>query len=229
MNAQYTGKKIAELRKGKGLTQKDIAERLHVSVAAVSKWERGLNFPDLMLTEPLSEILGITVSELLGLEGRSADRIIQDIAELSGNEMTLKKKRLIKSALLILVSVALFIAIYLAVYMSVKDNSFWRSLFEFRIIGILNPLSAVLSLAAIALAVTSIFTCKEKWIAFSFTSLICCSSAMLIPTLVTYLTIRFEYLSTVEDVIGGDLFAFTVVFFATVIFNVCSFLIHKKL
>ena len=74
MDAQYTGNKITELRKSKNWTQKDVAEKLHVSIAAVSKWERGLNFPDLSLMEPLSEILGISVSELLGLENESADQ-----------------------------------------------------------------------------------------------------------------------------------------------------------
>lgn len=43
MDMQYTGNKITALRKEKGWTQKEVAERLHVSIAAVSKWERGLN------------------------------------------------------------------------------------------------------------------------------------------------------------------------------------------
>lgn len=51
MNAEYTGKKIAELRKNKDMTQKELAEKLHVTDKAVSKWERGVNFPDLELNE----------------------------------------------------------------------------------------------------------------------------------------------------------------------------------
>lgn len=43
MDAHYTGNKITELRKSKNWTRKDIAEKLHVSVAAVSKWERGVS------------------------------------------------------------------------------------------------------------------------------------------------------------------------------------------
>ena len=53
MDILYTGKKIAELRKEKGLTQKEFAEILHVTDKAVSKWERGLNFPELFTLEKL--------------------------------------------------------------------------------------------------------------------------------------------------------------------------------
>ena len=55
MNAEYTGKKIAELRKEKNLTQKELAKKLHVTDKAVSKWERGVNFPDLGLMEALAD------------------------------------------------------------------------------------------------------------------------------------------------------------------------------
>ena len=68
MQAVKTGALIAEARKEKNLTQKDLAQALHVSVQAVSKWERGLNFPDIALMEPLSELLELTVSELMAGE-----------------------------------------------------------------------------------------------------------------------------------------------------------------
>lgn len=70
MDAQKTGALIGKARREKGLTQKELAQALHVSPQAVSKWERGLNFPDLALLEPLSSQLGLTVSELLsGIPG----------------------------------------------------------------------------------------------------------------------------------------------------------------
>lgn len=48
MDAAYTGERIAELRKKQGLTQKELASKVHVTDKAVSKWERGLNFPDIV-------------------------------------------------------------------------------------------------------------------------------------------------------------------------------------
>lgn len=56
---------LSQLRKEKGLMQKELAEQLYVSDKAVSKWERGLSIPDVALLVPLSEILGVTVTELL--------------------------------------------------------------------------------------------------------------------------------------------------------------------
>ena len=65
MDTAKTGGLIAQRRKELELTQRDLAERLHVSVQAVSKWERALSCPDIALLEPLAEILGLTVTELL--------------------------------------------------------------------------------------------------------------------------------------------------------------------
>lgn len=65
MDAVKTGTLINQTRKEKGLTQGDLAQKLHVSTQAVSKWERGLNFPDITLLEPLAQELELTVTELL--------------------------------------------------------------------------------------------------------------------------------------------------------------------
>ena len=86
MNAEYTGRKIAELRKAKNLTQKELAELVHVTDKAVSKWERGVNFPDLGLLEDLANHLGTTPSLLLGLEDASRDEIVASFTELSAQQ-----------------------------------------------------------------------------------------------------------------------------------------------
>ena len=51
------GKFIAELRKEKGMTQKELGEKLYISDKAVSKWERGLSIPDLAILEKLASVL----------------------------------------------------------------------------------------------------------------------------------------------------------------------------
>jgi len=68
MDNEKMGTFISELRKSYQMTQKGLAAKLNVSDKAVSKWERGLSCPDISLLAPLSDILGITVGELLNGE-----------------------------------------------------------------------------------------------------------------------------------------------------------------
>lgn len=86
---------VAQLRKEKGLMQKELAEKLYVSDKAVSKWERGLSIPDVALLVPLSEILGVTVTELLEcrrlpkdetMEPRQTEEIVKKVISLSEEE-----------------------------------------------------------------------------------------------------------------------------------------------
>lgn len=65
MDQIKTGKFIAEERKLKGFTQRQLADRLGISDKTVSKWERGGGFPEVSLLLPLCGELGITVNELL--------------------------------------------------------------------------------------------------------------------------------------------------------------------
>lgn len=68
MDNQKFGAFLAQCRKEKGWTQKDLAARLHVTDKAVSKWERGLGFPDIKLIEPLAAELGVSILELMRSE-----------------------------------------------------------------------------------------------------------------------------------------------------------------
>lgn len=65
MNPYVTGAMIKRLREKRDLTQLQLAEKLHVSDKAVSKWETGRGYPDISLIEPLSAALGVSVPELL--------------------------------------------------------------------------------------------------------------------------------------------------------------------
>lgn len=75
MENEKMGQLISELRKSKQMTQKDLAEKLHVSDKAVSKWERGLSCPDISLLLPLSDILGVTIAELLNGEKSNSEEV----------------------------------------------------------------------------------------------------------------------------------------------------------
>ena len=82
---------ICTLRKEKGLTQKELAEKLYLSDKAVSKWETGASIPDTTMLIPLAEILGVTVTELLEcrrreestLDAREAEALVQKALRLN--------------------------------------------------------------------------------------------------------------------------------------------------
>lgn len=231
MDAQYTGNKITELRKSKNWTQKDVAEKLYVSIAAVSKWERGLNFPDLSLMEPLSEILEISVSELLGLENESADQVIKNITAISEEEKKASEKRYRKGSFAVAVTAVVFLASAFLVFLSVTHNNIMKMIFEgIGGSGVLNLMAVMIGLAAWILALISIFSAKKtmRWKNYSLASLLCCAISLHTPTLVTYLTMRFEYFSTVEDVIGADYFGSAILLIGTILFNLCSVIIHRE-
>lgn len=65
MDPKVTGAFIAECRKEKSITQKELGEMLYVTDRAVSKWETGRAFPNVTLLESLGEALGVSVNELL--------------------------------------------------------------------------------------------------------------------------------------------------------------------
>lgn len=65
MEKRTLGSMIAELRKGKGMTQAELAEAMHVTDKAVSKWERNLSCPDVSTLPNLAQTLGVSVDEML--------------------------------------------------------------------------------------------------------------------------------------------------------------------
>lgn len=75
------GSFVSSLRKAKGYTQKELAEKLYISDKAVSKWEVGASLPDTALLVPLSELLGVSVTELL-MCGKLSDRTAMDAGEV---------------------------------------------------------------------------------------------------------------------------------------------------
>ena len=75
------GRFIRESRQAKGMTQKQLAELIHVSDKAVSKWENGAGFPDIKILEPLAECLGVSLLELMQSERMAGDQIDKEEAE----------------------------------------------------------------------------------------------------------------------------------------------------
>lgn len=60
------GQRLARLRKGLGLKQEDIANKVNISAQAVSKWENDISSPDISILPELADILQVSLDELLG-------------------------------------------------------------------------------------------------------------------------------------------------------------------
>ena len=89
MEHKDIGNFIAERRKAKGLTQKQLAEKLYVSDKAISKWERNICLFDISLIHPLADILDVSINELLEgklLDSKQDDEVIQKIKQISQNK-----------------------------------------------------------------------------------------------------------------------------------------------
>ena len=102
------GEFICELRKEKGLTQKQLAEQLSVTDKAISKWERGMGYPDITLLTKLAACLGVSTNELLsGIhetaqpEPEPQEAIVQYTLEYVDSVTTDKRARRRKMAALI--------------------------------------------------------------------------------------------------------------------------------
>ena len=89
MNQEKIGRFIAECRKKKGFTQTALAEQIGVTDRAVSKWETGRSLPDADIMLELTDLLGITVNELLSGENLEKERY-KEMAE--NNLIELKKQ-----------------------------------------------------------------------------------------------------------------------------------------
>ena len=86
------GKRIAELRREKGLKQDELAEKLNVSPQAVSKWENDQTCPDISLLPDLAKILGVSVDELLSgkKEDVPAVRMLPESERKNINDMMVR-------------------------------------------------------------------------------------------------------------------------------------------
>lgn len=89
---------VAAERRHLGMTQAQLAEQLHVTDRAVSKWERGQSYPDVTLLEPLAAALHVGVEELLTCRHREETQTqsslaIRSVLEISGEKKRLDKRR----------------------------------------------------------------------------------------------------------------------------------------
>lgn len=93
MNPQEFGTFVQSRRRELGLTQSELAEKLHVTAKAVSRWERGVGFPDIQLLQPLADGLDVTLIELMqsrrikeDIPVTQADAMVSDVVDTLQNQ-----------------------------------------------------------------------------------------------------------------------------------------------
>lgn len=75
MNQEKIGSFIKKIRKDNNLTQKELADKLGVTYQAVSKWENGLNIPDIGIIKEISKLYNIDINEILDGEKKKKKNI----------------------------------------------------------------------------------------------------------------------------------------------------------
>lgn len=116
MDLRKTGKLIAEMRNKKGLTQQELGDLVGVGYRAVSKWERGLNLPDIGNINELSKIFSISSDEILNGELKE-EIITEETTKEETINQTPKKKNSLKVKITIsVVTIILLIIASLIIY-----------------------------------------------------------------------------------------------------------------
>lgn len=88
--AESFGQRFQRLRKAKGFTQEQIAERVNISYQAVSKWENDISSPDISILGELANILEVTVDELLGRVDPTKVTLVEEPQRKDLKNMVLK-------------------------------------------------------------------------------------------------------------------------------------------
>ena len=85
MEQKTMGEIICQYRKERGLTQKQLAERIGVTNKAISKWETGDGYPDIMTIPSLAEALEISIDELFGMATKP--KLVEQESTVSGTNL----------------------------------------------------------------------------------------------------------------------------------------------
>ena len=130
MNNNTIGKLIAELRKEKGMTQKELAEKLNITDRAVSKWEREICCPDISLLEDLSKILDIPIHNLISGK-RNKEKITEDTItntiKYANDSIRKKIFRISNNILIGIIIIALTLLVFFNIKLQIQFNSKYKT------------------------------------------------------------------------------------------------------
>lgn len=235
MNNEKTGQLIRSIRTEKGITQKQLADQLHISSAAVSKWENGHGFPDVSLLEPLAAALDITVTELVSgcraAELHCKEDPAKDILTLSKAQQThSKRKALLTTLFICFVTMLGFLIILRISSVSMRKiaplitSAYGPSFF--------NLLAVGLGLASWICAGIGISLRRKRlqflWKNYTIASLGLCCISLWIPIFLMAGFSRTEAITMFLDTMGGYNFGAMVLLFTTLTLNISSAIINRS-
>ena len=149
MAATKFGLFVAEMRKENHMTQAELATKIKVTDKAVSRWERGLGFPDIHLLEPLAEALGVSVLELMKSEKNvetnikcgDADLIVTDTIKAAEHQKQVERQQE-KRMILITIGVVAISSIFALLF----DHIGWRmDNILFTSVGVILPVTSIIA------------------------------------------------------------------------------------
>ena len=173
MDATKFGLFVAEMRKENHMTQAELATKIKVTDKAVSRWERGLGFPDIHLLEPLAEALGVSVLELMKSEKNvetnikcgDADLIVTDTIKAAEHQKQVERQQEKRMILIAIGAVAM-----LSIFALFIDNIGWRmENILFTSVGVVLPITSIIGF--FVLLIISLIrrvrgkTCKQTMVA----------------------------------------------------------------
>lgn len=145
MDSQKFGAFVVQCRKDKKMTQADLAAKLNVTDKAISRWERGVGFPDINTIEPLAAALDASVAELMKSERIDESEVsITTSNEIVNNTLNFAEKQIQQERKNILSIIGcLTSAVILILYL---DSIGWQlDTFLFTVVGVILPFVAILS------------------------------------------------------------------------------------
>lgn len=148
MDATRFGLFVAEMRKENHMTQAELATKIKVTDKAVSRWERGLGFPDINSLEPLAEALGVSVLELMksekivetNIQCGDADIIVTDTIKAAEHQKQVERQQ---EKRIILISIG--VVAMLSIFALLIDNIGWSmENILFTSVGVVLPVISII-------------------------------------------------------------------------------------
>lgn len=217
MDAKKLGLFIAAQRKNLQMTQSDLADKIYVTNKAVSRWERGIGFPDINTLEPLANALEITISELIQCEKKETnteDNSIKNILTIAKEEQKNHYHQFKKTFLLFLLCLGIVLFLHIVTFSNQSAGWFICFILAF-IFGFIN----------IAMA---FYRDHYEPCMLAFLSVVCASLGILESYLMASKWITGHDMSALYDVVPFISPTLNVMMYVIIIINLVSFFIKYK-